>query len=327
MNNKTRYILAGSVFLFTAFCLSMVQLKVESKMLLLERFFDKGGWIEIMIVSAYGALVAWKMYDIKQSAKWRLLSWSIFSAWFFLQLFLGITLDSIFLLTGKLHLPIPAMMIGGPLYRGQLSVMTILFLSTIVLSGPAWCSHLCYFGALDGQFAKRGKAGREILHKNRTALKGTVLLLIIAFALAFRWLGVSALVSTISGLVFGIIGLLVILKFSKKKGKMTHCIMYCPIGTLVNYLRFVNPFRFKINTSCTQCMACIKTCRYDALNINNIKKKKPGITCTLCGDCISSCHDNAIGYVLFKTNQETARLIYLFISISLHAMFLALGRI
>jgi ferredoxin-type protein NapH len=122
-----RYKLPFLVFITVAVLLGMINLKVQPKMLLLERLFQNGGWIEIFLIASYGAIVIFFMQDIKKTARWRLISWTVFSVWFFLQLFSGIFVDKIFLLTGKLHLPIPAMIIGGPLYRGQLSIMTILF--------------------------------------------------------------------------------------------------------------------------------------------------------------------------------------------------------
>jgi ferredoxin len=305
----------------------MVQLKVETKMLLFERFFQNGGWVEILLVAVYGAVVIYFMQDLKKTARWRIISWTVFSAWFFLQLFLGIIIDDVFLLTGKLHIPVPAMMVAGPIYRGQLSVMTILFLSTIILSGPAWCSQLCYFGAVDGMFSAKGKAKAKPLTEKRIAIKSTLLILVIISAISFRWFGISPLISAIAGISFGVIGLTVIILFSKRKGKMVHCVLYCPIGTMVNYLKFVNPFRLKIEYSCTRCMACTATCRYDALNLEDIENKKPGITCTLCGDCLKSCHANSIKYTFLKMKPKNARKLYLYITISLHAIFLAMGRI
>ncbi|HHJ09824.1 MAG TPA: hypothetical protein ENK25_02915 [Bacteroidetes bacterium] len=52
-------------------------------------------------------------------------------------------------MTGKLHLPTPAMILAGPAYRREIGFMTWLFLSTIILNGPALCSHLCYMVSLD----------------------------------------------------------------------------------------------------------------------------------------------------------------------------------
>ena len=325
MQKKTPFKLPSIVFLFVFFILSMVQLKVETKMLVFERFFNNGGWIEIVIVSLYGAFITWQMQDLRKTPKWRLLSWTVFSIWFFTQLFLGILVSEKFLLTGKLHLPIPAMIISGPIFRGQLSVMTFLFLSTIVLTGPAWCSHLCYFGAIDAQTAKTIKP--QAIKSNKKTLKSTVLAIVILAAILLRWFNVAPLTATILGAVFGFTGLVVIVIWSRKKGQMVHCIAYCPVGTIVNYLKYINPFRIKIESTCTICMACKSSCRYNALNIDDIRKQKPGINCILCGDCLTSCHENAIQYKLFKLSPDVSRKAYLFITISMHTIFLALGRI
>ena len=89
------------------------------------------------------------MQDPAKVSRWRKYTWFVFSVVFFSQLLLGLLVSDKFLMTGKLHLPVPMMILAGPIYRGHTSVMTILFLSTVILSGPAWCSHLCYFGAID----------------------------------------------------------------------------------------------------------------------------------------------------------------------------------
>jgi polyferredoxin len=229
-------------------------------------------------------------------------------------------------MTGKLHLPIPMMIVAGPIYRGHLSVMSILFVSTLVLSGPAWCSHLCYFGAIDSYSAK-GKTMRSPI-RNKWALKSTVLLLVIAGAIVLRWMKVPVLTATLLAIGFGVIGLGIILLMSRKEGRMVHCTAYCPIGTIVSLTRFVNPFRLSIEKdSCTECMACTSKCKYDALNRKDILSRKPGITCTLCGDCLSSCHAGSIHYRFPGLSSRNARTLYLLITISLHAATLALARI
>ena len=90
---------------------------------------------------------------------------------FFGQLALGIFADPIFLMTGKLHLPIPAVILAGPLYRFEGLFMPILFISTLLLSGPAWCSQLCYFGAFDAWSAGENwnEKGSPITSKCDTA--------------------------------------------------------------------------------------------------------------------------------------------------------------
>jgi polyferredoxin len=229
-------------------------------------------------------------------------------------------------MTGKLHLPIPMMIVAGPIYRGHTSVMTILFLSTVVLSGPAWCSHLCYFGAVDSLSSRRLTKKGAI--RNKWALKSTVILLVVAGALFMRILGVSVLNATWIALGFGIIGLGIILLISRREGRMVHCTAYCPVGTVVNLTRFVNPFRMYIdNSSCTDCMACTRVCKYDALNPSDVSARKPGLTCTLCGDCLSSCHAGSLKYRFLKLSPTAARNLFLLISISLHAATMALARI
>jgi polyferredoxin len=204
--------------------------------------------------------------------------------------------------------------------------MTILFLSTVALSGPAWCSHLCYFGAVDSLSSRR-KTKKGVI-RNKWALKSTVLLLVVAGALLMRILGVSVLNATWIALGFGLIGLGIILSVSRREGRMVHCTSYCPVGTVVNLTRFVNPFRMYIdNNSCTDCMACTRVCKYDALNPSDVAARKPGLTCTLCGDCLASCHAGSLKYRFLKLSPAASRNLFLLISISLHAATMALARI
>jgi len=317
-------LLPYATILFTAWMLSMVQVMPDKPLLLAERISPGLGWIQVFLTALYAGIVAWKMQDPAKSGKWRRITWTLFAAWFFLQLILGM-INEMFLMSGKLHLPIPMMIIAGPLYRGELSIMTVLFISTILLSGPAWCSHLCYFGALDQLNASKGEPSGRIRH--RGAIKVSVLVLVIISALLLRWLKVPTRITTPLALAFGAGGLLVMLLYSGKEGKMLHCLTWCPVGTIVNYTRFINPFKLEIEDSCTSCMRCTTSCRYDALNREDILARKPGITCTLCGDCVSSCRHSSIRYKFFALPPQKARSLYLFISISLHALCMAMGRI
>lgn len=320
------YRLPLQVYLLTAILLSFVQLKVENPLLLLERFIPGGGWVEILLIGLYGAVVAYHMQDPKKVQPWRKFTWLVFSVVFFAQLLLGLLGNERFLMTGKLHLPVPMMILAGPVYRGHISVMTLLFISTVILSGPAWCSHLCYFGAIDG--VASGSATRKGPIRNKWALKTTVVLLVVVAAILLRWMKVPVLTATLIAGGFGVIGLGMILLVSRKEGRMVHCTAYCPIGTIVNLVRFINPFRMRIDdNSCTDCMACTRFCKYDALNLGDIQARKPGLSCTLCGDCISSCSSGSIQYKFPGLSPGTARNLYLLITISLYASTLALARI
>ena len=313
------------IFLLTFILLGFVQIKLDRPIILAERFVKGAGWIEIFIIALYGAFIGWKMSDKNNVPGWRTISWTVFSVVFFTQLIIGLSGADKFLMTGKLHLPIPMMILAGPVYRGELSVMTILFLSTVFLTGPAWCSHLCYFGAFDN-LASRGKTTRLIL-KNKTVFKASFLIIVIAAAIILRWFNVPHLTATLLALGFGVAGIGIIVVFSLKRKKMVHCTMYCPIGTIVSILKPVNPFRMYIDKSCTLCMHCTTWCKYDALNSFNIKDGRPGNTCTYCGDCLAGCSHDSIKYKFFGLSPEKARNLYLILTITLHASCIAMARI
>jgi len=314
------------IFFIVSGILSILQIKLDKPVILLERFFAGGGWIELLLIGFYASLVLHKMKTPENVPKWRKYTWLLFSIVFFSQLILGIIGYEKFLMTaGKLHLPVPAIILAGPVYRFEIGFMTILFLSTILLSGSAWCSHLCYFGALDN-ISFKGKPKKGAI-KNKLALKVSFTVFVVLGALIMKLSGSSSLTAAIVGGSFGIVGIFVIVLFSRRQGKMVHCTVYCPIGTLVNYLCYINPFRMYIDNNCTECNLCTKFCRYDALDLTDIQNKKPGNTCTLCGDCITSCHTGSIKYKFFNLHPDKARQLYLIITVSLHALFLALARL
>ena len=295
-------------------------------MLLLERFLPGWGWVEILVLGAYAGFLFIKLHDQNQSAKWRKISWTIFAVFFFAQLTAGLLGCEYCLMTGTLHFPVPAMIIGGSVYRVEFGFMPILFLSTVILSGPAWCSQLCYFGAFDNLAAYSKTIGRKkIINKNK--LKNTFFVLMLAGVILIRVFNAPVIYAVIGASVVGIAGVLIIFFISPKKGKMINCIAYCPIGTLIQYLKFINPFRMKIQQSCTECMICTTACPYDALNKEDILNRKPGKTCTYCGDCLSSCHGNFIEYKFPGLSPSKARNLWLIVTVVIHAVFMGLARI
>ena len=133
---KTRRIVISTVLLVGGL-LSIVQVMPKNPLLIGERLFPYGGWIQVILAMLYGGWLCYKMQDRQERPKWRKRAWLLFSIVFFGQLALGIFADPIFLMTGKLHLPIPAVILAGPLYRFDGLFMPILFISTLLLSGPA----------------------------------------------------------------------------------------------------------------------------------------------------------------------------------------------
>ena len=217
------------------------------------------------------------------------------------------------------------MILSGPIFRGSIGFMPILFLSTLLLSGPAWCSQLCYFGALDNLASDRRPD--MIPLRNKFRIKHIFLPTVILITILLRFFGIDKLITTFLAAGFGVIGLGIILLLSRRRGKMVHCILWCPIGTLVNYMKLVNPFRMYIDDSCTDCLACTRHCKYDALNKTDISRRKPGLTCTYCGDCLVSCKTSSIRYKFFGFSHHSARQLWIVLTVSLHSIFLSLGRI
>jgi len=320
-----KYKLSIICFTIVSLLLAIIYLKTNNQIIIIERFFPHVVWLEIILIAFYAAFLIHKMKDPQNVPIWRQRSWFLFSVVFFAQLILGVIGFEKFLMTGELHLPVPAMILSGPIFRGEASFMTFLFLSTIILSGPTWCSHLCYFGAVDGMFAK-GKTNKKKI-RNKFNFKHSILILVIGLTILLRLINIQIVYAVFFSAFFGITGILVIVFLSKKSKKMIHCTVYCPIGTLVSYLKYINPFRMRIENTCTMCTNCIPLCKYDALNIEDLKNKKPGISCTLCGDCLSSCSVHSIQYKFLGLSATKARNLYLIISICLHAVFLALAKI
>lgn len=328
MTNKGRFLNTLIVALLTMLLLSIIQYKTAQKelpLLLFERFFAHGGWLQVILIVMYASVVMYFMQDIKHSAQWRRYTWFLFSMVFYSQLVLGVFADSMFLMSGTLHIPVPLMILSGPIFRGEVTFMVVLFLTTIILSGPAWCSHFCYFGAIDNFFASKKKSNKHVEHL--FALKHAFLVTVIAITLLLRLVDISILWAVACAISFGVAGLSIAVFISSKRGRMLNCVVFCPIGTIVNYIKFVNPFRFKIASSCTMCMKCVSYCQYDALTKEALQNKQPLKTCTLCGDCLPSCSHQSLHYSLFGLKPDTARIIYLCITISFHAICLAVARI
>ncbi len=315
-------------FFIVSGILTIVQLKVNQHrpMLLAERYFPGWGWLEIFFASLYAFWLTGRMLDVHKSPVWRRRAWRLFSAVFFGQLVFGLLGAEKFLMTGKLHLPVPAMILAGPLFRGKISFMLILFLSTVALVGSAWCSHLCYIGVWDDAVSR--------MRRRPTPLPGwrqreriIIFFLLISTAWGLRASGSPSFIATLLASLFGVAGIFVMLLWSRKSGQMAHCVAYCPVGLVADWLGKLNPFRVEIGGTCDECGACTAACRYDALKPEDIKRRRPGFSCSLCGDCLRACHARAIHYRLGQLQPHYARRLFIVIVVSLHALFLALARL
>jgi len=316
-----------AAFLIAGILLAIVQLKVETKALLPERFLAGGGWIVVLVLGAWAAWLTELMLDPGRQSAWRRRAWGLFSAVFFAQLALGLLGQKRFLMTGELHLPVPALIAAGPLFRGEGLFMPILFGATVLLVGPAWCSHLCYIGAWDSALAssRKGKP-RPLPRWTRWARVG-ILVAVLTAAAGLRLAGASTMLAAGLALGFGLVGVGVMAAISRRTGAMVHCVVYCPIGLLADLAGKLSPFRIRIGDACDRCGKCSRVCRYDALGKRDIERKKPALTCTLCGDCVGSCRDGQIGYRFPGLTKDRARAVFITLAAALHAAFLGVARI
>lgn len=313
-------------FFITFFSLTAAKIKISYPVLLMERFIPDSGYVAILIVAFYAAWLTEKFLMSDDTAKLRVRIWLFFSIVFFAQFFLGIAGFDIFLMTGKLHVPVPAVIVGGPVFRGEGFFMPVILVSTIILFGPAWCSYLCYFGAWDGLASSRCRKSNVDISKV-APFRYAILFLVIISAAAMRYAGVEPLIAAAAGIIFGLVGIGIMIFVSRKKGVMLHCTAYCPIGLIVDYAAKISPFRIKITENCNRCGACSNACRYGALSSSDLKRGKPGLTCTLCGDCLSSCKKGEISYSFFNLSGKNSRIVFTVIVVSLHAVFLGLAMV
>ena len=315
-----------AAFALTFTLLGIVQVVVPRPMLLADRFLPGAGWVEAALLAGWAAFLTGKMLDPRQSSAWRRRAWGLFSIVFFGQLALGLLGFDRFLMTGALHLPIPAMIVAGPVYRGEGLFMPVLFLVTVVLVGPAWCSQLCYLGAWDSFAANRRKRPLS-MPRGRTGFHVAVVGQVVLVAAALRLFDVPGDVAALAGAGFGIAGVALMVGWSRRTGVMTQCTAWCPIGVLAPVLGKLSPFRMKITTACTDCGVCTTVCRFDALTREDVQARRPGFSCTLCGDCVRSCRGRFIEYRFAGLRPDRARPLFLVLVVSLHAAFLGVARI
>ena len=318
---------AAAAFVLTIGFMAPVQLFVDPPMIVAERLVPGLGWLEILLLASWAGWLTSRILDDKRSALWRQRLWRLFSVVFFTQLILGAAGVDALLLTGDLHLPVPALVVGGPLYRGGGYFMPVLLGATVLLAGPAWCSHLCYIGAWDDVAARSMISRPQVLPRWRNVARVGILLGVAVVALALRHLGAPGLLAGILGGLFGVAGIGVMVFTSRRTGAMAHCSMFCPIGWITTTLGRINPFRIKILEGCARCGLCTPSCRFDALNQEHLDRGRVGANCTLCGDCVGACHMSDLVYAFPGLGPQGAKVVFRVLVVSLHAAFMGIGMI
>lgn len=318
----------ATAFVLTVALLAVTRAKTPFPVLLADRFWPGSGWLLILGLALYTAWAVGALRDPADAKRLRPRLWAAFSAVFFAQLALGLLGIHEMLMTGRLHLPVPALIIGGPLYRGGGLFMPILFAASVLLVGPAWCSWLCYIGAWDDQASRLlQKMPKAAPGRMLWIGRGAALVLTVAAALSMRAAGVQPLAAVLAAAVFGLAGVGVMLVLSRRLGYMVHCTSFCPMGLVGNLLGRLSPWRLSIAEGCTRCGACSRACRYGALTAADLAAGRPGLSCTLCGDCLPACKEAHLGYRLPGLSPDMARTAFLVLVVSLHAVFLGVARI
>lgn len=317
----------AAAFWLTVGLLGLARSKVAFPILLADRFFPGWGWLEIALLGFYAAWLVGRMLAAPRWGMVRSRYWAAFSLVFFAQLGLGLAGATVFLMSGALHLPVPALIVAGPLYRGEGLFMPILYLSTLLLVGPGWCSHLCYIGAADDACARLGRKVPRRLGRSLPYWRAGTLALAVGLALGLRLAGVGTEAAVWWAALFGLVGLGVMATASRKTGVMVHCTAYCPIGLVGNVLGRLSPWRVRMGAGCDACGRCATACRYLALTPRDLAKGRPGLSCTLCGDCVGACGKGVMGYRFPGLSPEAARMAYATLVVALHAVFLGVARI
>ncbi|WP_243438156.1 4Fe-4S binding protein [Fundidesulfovibrio soli] len=306
--------------------LAVVQLKVRPPMLLAERFAHGAGWLEISLLALYAGFTAEALCDPLRASKARRRAWGLFSLAFFGQLALGLAGFKDFLMTGALHLPVPALIVAGPLFRGEGLFMLCLFSATVLLVGPAWCSHLCYIGAWDSamsQARKRPSAAPAWLRRGRILLAAAVF----GVAWALGRMGVTSMTAVWLAGGFGLAGVGIMAFASRRTGVMAHCSGWCPMGLLAGLAGKLSPWRLRIGSGCKGCGVCSLACRYDALRPEDLGRKRPGVSCSLCRDCLGACPKSEMELTFLGRSGPWVWATFSAVVAALHAVFLGVARI
>ena len=272
----------------TAFLLASVPLFLMAffapHLLLAERMAPGFGMLQAFLAGGWSAWVCVRLLDRRQASRFRVWIWRLFSICFFGQFMLSLCGWALFSMTGEMHIPVPGVIIAGMIYRGTAGFMPFLFVVSVLLAGAAWCSHLCYFGSWDAWAAT---ATRASVHAGPVRWRVLSLAFLCVTALLLRHAPFSAAVAC--GVMLGLIMPPISALVSRRKGWAAYCTMICPLGLLSCLLGRVAFWRIRRTAGCTRCGACIRVCRYGALDGNQLEAGSPGLSCTLCRDCLNVC--------------------------------------
>ena len=316
-----------AVFFMTSGALWLCRVMPKKMTLLIaDRFLPGSGPVEIFVIALYAVWLCGLLLDKHKQRKARSYAWAFFSFIFFGQLALGLMGLKTFLMTGDLHLPVPALIVAGPLFRGSGFFMLILFTVSVLLVGAAWCSHLCYIGAWDDRLSRlhKGKTGRLPDWAPKVRIGLAVLVFAVAYAMGAA--GIPVVIAVWFAAAFGLVGVGIMMFLSSRMKMMVHCSAFCPLGVMSNLLGKISPWRIRFSDNCTKCNACAAVCRYNAITPERLDAGKPAYSCSLCRDCTAVCRHGAAELRFFGVSSPRITHIFVVLVTSLHALFLGVAR-
>lgn len=322
-----------AVFLLSAGLLIILETASPVKLLIGSRFSPVLGGLEAILLGYWGVWVAGRLSDRKRANETRLRIWRVFSLVFFTQFILGIFGYALFLMTGKLHIPVPGVIVAGVIFRGGGWVMVVILIVSLLLAGTAWCSHLCYFGAWDHLAARQTRKISETPRVFRS-IRPILFAGVVLTSLGLRLAGAGWLTAVLLGVALGLVMIPVALLVSRKKGVPVYCRHICPLGLVVHILGKISPWRVTVSSSCNGCSACLLKCRNGALTIEQ-GKCRVNRMCTLCRDCFKACSRSALGmnYMwgspMGKSGINSIRAEQIFVALItiIHVIFIGTARV
>ena len=327
---RARALTQAAVFvgLFAALC--AVRRYAPVPLLMLERLAPSVGGVQVLLVAWYAGALTGALLDPVRTRKARQGAWRLFCGVFFVQFALGALGLSAFLLSGRLHAPLPAFIVYGPFYREAPSMMLIVAGLAVLLLGSAWCSHLCYFGPLDA-LAARGRPLRPLPRFWQVMVVwGRPLVLVLGALLAFVLgrLGLSVASAVALALAWGLLSLMIMALVSRRYGGMVHCTAFCPMGLVVSLVARLSPWRLAVQADrCDQCGACERICAYRAITPASRAQGQSTWRCSLCRDCVGVCHRQAITIKGPYMAPRTAWHVFVGLAGLLHGLFLGVAMV
>lgn len=170
-----------------------------------------------IVLGVYAAVLAERMVNARRHAKVRRFYWRLYSLLFIGQLVMGLVISSAWLAGAAPRLPHPFFMFLQNMGQGGAPHLVFLWAISIILTGPAFCAHLCWMGSWD-QFAAGTKKRPSLAPSWRIRLGWAVIVMGTGLALiSFA----PAKAAATFGFVWTLGALFIMVIVSRRRGSCT----------------------------------------------------------------------------------------------------------